>query len=160
MHNNKYNKNAVAVCWGRGVSARGCLPMGCLSRGCLADTPHEQNNRRLWKHYRAATTLRTVINWNGCRIWYYCYFIIPPSNKSRSHVCLRIGSTNVVNKLIRRCHLTTVKYVQWCKVHLQGWLYCTLGTHSSSKLPASWNLCHPLLNIPPPWCYTKTAWRN
>ena len=40
----------VAVCWGRGVSAR---------RGMCAP-PREQNYRRLWKHYLAATTLRTV----------------------------------------------------------------------------------------------------
>ena len=59
---------------GQGVSARGggCLARGCLARvclpgggvcpgGCLPHPSCEQNHRRLWKHNRAATTLRTVI---------------------------------------------------------------------------------------------------
>ena len=43
---------------------RGCLPgRVCLPRGCLPYTPSpcEQNDRRLQKHYLAATTLRTVM---------------------------------------------------------------------------------------------------
>ena len=49
---------------GRGVSVRGgiclggCLPMGCLPRG--DPSPLEQNDRCLWEHYLAATTLRSV----------------------------------------------------------------------------------------------------
>ena len=54
-----------------GGSAWGCLPRGgvcpeggsaqkgCLPRGCLPQPPR-QNERRLWKHNLAATTLRMV----------------------------------------------------------------------------------------------------
>ena len=51
------------------VSAWGCLPTGCLPRGeCLpmvgvCQTPlYEQNDRHLWKHYLAATTLVNIDN--------------------------------------------------------------------------------------------------
>ena len=74
------------VCWG-GCLPRGCLPGGCLPRGVSAQgrcllggvsaggvclgvfaqggvchTPSRcgQNDRHLWKHYLATTTLRTV----------------------------------------------------------------------------------------------------
>ena len=76
--------------FGQGVSAQGGLPRGCLPRGCLPrtvsalggvclwgglpggglpDTPPTVNGMMEWltdrckKHYLAATTLRTVINW-------------------------------------------------------------------------------------------------
>ena len=59
---------STAVAVGEGVSARGSLPKGgCLPGGggvcpgrCLADTPHGQNDKCLWKHYLATTTLRMV----------------------------------------------------------------------------------------------------
>ena len=57
------------VCLLGGVCPGGCLPGGSAQGeylpkgGCLADTPLcGQNDRRLWKHYLATTTLRTVIS--------------------------------------------------------------------------------------------------
>ena len=70
---------------GRGVFTRGCLAKGVSARGdvcpggvsaqggvgwgCHTHPPCEQNHRRLWKHYLAATTLRTVIRRLRLFIW-------------------------------------------------------------------------------------------
>ena len=52
----------IPACTGQGVYPSmhwvGCLPRGGVS------APPGQNDRRLWKHYLATTTLRTVMSWN------------------------------------------------------------------------------------------------
>ena len=66
----------IPACTGQErVSACGCLPRGVCPGGCLPYTPQaaptppcEQNDRCLWKHNFAATTLQTVIMKN---YWYF-----------------------------------------------------------------------------------------
>ena len=44
-------------CSSRLLGGAGCLPRGVCPGGCLTDRPVD---RRMWKHYLGATTLRTV----------------------------------------------------------------------------------------------------
>ena len=79
MHSSRMCTVHCSGCWGR----RGCcLPEGVLPGGCLPggvsalgvcpsawwDTPPcEQNDRCLWKHNLASTTLRKVKKWINLR---------------------------------------------------------------------------------------------
>ena len=62
----------MGVCpGGRGVvcpEGRGYLPRGGDCPGGLPDTPCRQNDRRLWKHYLATTTLQTVTKKHSSQI--------------------------------------------------------------------------------------------
>ena len=80
--------------WSGGVcpGGRGCLPRGL----CLSDTPpHEQNDRHLWKHYLALTTLRTVVNMYPALVVWTCMWltlrILRLNIKYHSSVKLRLN---------------------------------------------------------------------